>query len=32
MRLNREAPTERQHRRLLDLDRELEALGRAHEG
>jgi Domain of unknown function (DUF1992) len=32
MRLNSEAPTERQHRRLLDLDRELEALARAHEG
>jgi hypothetical protein len=31
-RLNSEAPTERQHRRLLDLDRELEALTRAHEG
>ncbi len=31
MRLNSEAPTERQHRRLLDLDRELEALGRARE-
>ena len=32
MRLNSEAPTERQHRLLLDLDRELEALGGAHEG
>ena len=32
IRLNGEAPTERQHRRLLDLDRELEALARAHEG
>jgi DnaJ homolog subfamily C member 28 len=32
LRLNSEAPTERQHRRLLDLDRELEALARAHEG
>jgi hypothetical protein len=31
-RLNLEAPTERQHRRLLDLERELEALARAHEG
>jgi DnaJ homolog subfamily C member 28 len=30
-RLNSEAPTERQHRRLLDLDRELAALARAHE-
>jgi hypothetical protein len=30
-RLNHEAPTYRQHRRLLDLDRELEALARAHE-
>ena len=29
-RLNHEAPTERQHRRLLDLDRELAALARAH--
>jgi len=32
MRLNSETPTERQHRRLLDLNRELEALARAHEG
>jgi hypothetical protein len=32
MRLNSEAPTERQHRRLLDLDREFEALARAHDG
>jgi hypothetical protein len=32
MRLNSEAPTERQHRRLLDLDRELEGLARVHEG
>ena len=32
LRLNSEAPTERQHRRLLDLDRELEGLARAHEG
>ena len=31
-RLNLEAPTVRQHRRLLDLDRELAALARAHEG
>ncbi len=31
-RLNHEAPTERQHRRLLDLDRELAALARAHGG
>jgi Domain of unknown function (DUF1992) len=31
-RLNHEAPTERQHRRQLDLDRELEALARAHDG
>lgn len=31
-RLNSEAPTERQHRRPLDLDRELDALARAHEG
>lgn len=29
-RLNHEAPTARQQRRLLDLDRELEALARAH--
>ena len=28
--LNNEAPTDRQHRRLLDLDAELGALGRAH--
>ena len=32
MRLNLEAPTVRQHRRLLDLDRELAALARAYEG
>ena len=32
VRLNSEAPTERQHRRLLDPDRELEVLARAHEG
>ena len=32
LRLNGEAPTERQHRRLLDVERELEALARAHEG
>jgi hypothetical protein len=32
MRLNLEAPTVRQHRRLLDLDRELATLARAHEG
>ena len=32
LRLNSEAPTERQHRRLLDLDRELDALARAHDG
>ncbi len=31
-RLNSVAPTERQHRRLLDLGRELEALARAHSG
>lgn len=31
-RLNHEAPTERQHRRLLDLDAELLALARAHAG
>jgi hypothetical protein len=30
-RLNHEAPTYRQHRRLLDLDRELEALARLHD-
>ena len=30
-RLNHEAPTYRQHRRLLDLDAELEALARAHD-
>ena len=30
-RLNNEAPTYRQHRRLLDLETELEALARAHE-
>jgi hypothetical protein len=30
-RLNHEAPTYRQHRRLLDLNRELEALARAHD-
>jgi hypothetical protein len=30
IRLNHEAPTYRQHRRLLDLDLELEALTRAH--
>jgi hypothetical protein len=30
--LNNEAPTDRQHRRLLVLDRELEALARAHAG
>jgi hypothetical protein len=30
-RLNHEAPTYRQHRRFLDLDRELEALARAHD-
>ena len=30
-RLNHEAPTARQHRRLLDLDVELEALARAHD-
>ena len=28
--LNNEAPTDRQHRRLLDVDRELAALDRAH--
>ena len=31
-RLNHEAPTVRQHRRPLDLERELEALARAHDG
>ena len=31
-RLNHEAPTARQHRRLLDLEAELAALARAHEG
>jgi hypothetical protein len=31
-RLNHEAPTVRQHRRMLDLATELEALGRAHAG
>jgi hypothetical protein len=31
-RLNHEAPTSRQHRRVLDLDRELEALAKAHAG
>ncbi len=30
--LNHEAPTERQHRRRLDLARELAALERAHAG
>jgi DnaJ homolog subfamily C member 28 len=30
-RLNHEAPTYRQHRRLLDLDQELEDLARAHD-
>jgi hypothetical protein len=30
-RLNHEAPTVRQHRRLLDLDAELAHLGRAHD-
>jgi hypothetical protein len=30
--LNSEAPTDRQHRRRLDRDRELAALARAHEG
>jgi hypothetical protein len=30
-RLNHDAPTLRQQRRHLDLDRELEALARAHE-
>jgi hypothetical protein len=30
-RLNNEAPTARQHRRLLDLDVELKALARAHD-
>jgi DnaJ homolog subfamily C member 28 len=29
-RLNHEAPTDRQHRRLLDLDRELAVLAEAH--
>lgn len=31
-RLNHEAPTDRQHRRHIDLDTELEALAKAHEG
>jgi Domain of unknown function (DUF1992) len=31
-RLNHEAPTERQQRRLLDIERELEALAKAHAG
>jgi hypothetical protein len=31
-RLNHEAPTERQHRRRLALETELEVLARAHEG
>jgi hypothetical protein len=31
-RLNHEAPTERQHRRHLDLDQELAALAAAHDG
>ena len=31
-RLNNEAPTERQHRRSLDLESELEQLARAHAG
>lgn len=31
-RLNNEAPTDRQHRRALDLERELAALAKAHEG
>jgi hypothetical protein len=30
-RLNHEAPTARQHRRLLDIDAELDALARAHD-
>ncbi len=30
--LNNEAPTHRQHRRPLDLDRELDQLARAHDG
>jgi len=30
-RLNHEAPTYRQHRRLLDLNRELEDLAQAHD-
>jgi hypothetical protein len=30
--LNHEAPTDRQHRRRLDLAKELEALDRAHAG
>jgi hypothetical protein len=30
-RLNHEAPTYRQHRRLLELEAELEALARAHD-
>jgi hypothetical protein len=31
-RLNNEAPTDRQHRRSLDLEKELAALAKAHEG
>lgn len=31
-RLNSEAPTDRQHRRPLDLERELAALAKAHDG
>ena len=31
-RLNHEAPTSRQHRRPLDLDRELDVLAKAHAG
>jgi hypothetical protein len=30
--LNNEAPTDRQHRRLLDVSTEFDALARAHEG
>jgi hypothetical protein len=29
--LNNEAPTDRQHRRLLDVSTEFDALARAHE-
>jgi hypothetical protein len=32
LRVNHEAPTERQHRRPLDLEAELASLDRAHAG